>query len=194
MNQYFSPWQWTSRQNPKIATDFWAASVTIWMAAGFKSSENWLTLPFEWTSMHFSTQLFIVKALYVFSGLMGGTLSRVTALLGSGRSNRQVIWNIIFPETILLDIVRTLTDRWFEIWYFLKKILSDIVRTLISFSGHVLCGRRGDSSLHSYILFYITVLMKLFVIDVVIFEDKSSFSDLCSTSFTLVGICVADDR
>ena len=92
---------------------------------------------------------------------MGGTLSRVTALLGSGRSNRQVIWNKIFPETIL----------------------SYIVRTLISFSGHVLCGRRGDSSLHTYILLYITVLMKLFVIDVVILEDKSSFSDLCQTSF-----------
>ena len=66
--------------------------------------------------------------------------------------------------------------------------MPDIVRTLISFSGHVLCGRRGDSSLHTYILLYITVLMKLFVIDVLILEDKSSFSDLCQTSFTLVGI------
>ena len=84
-----------------------------------------------------------LSRLFVFSGLMGGTLSRVTALLGSGRSNRQVIWNMIFTETIL----------------------SYIVRTLISFSGHVLCGRRGDSSLHTYILLYITVLMKLFVID-----------------------------
>ena len=69
-----------------------------------------------------------------------------------------------------------------------EMILSDVVRSLISFSGHVLCGRRGDSSLHTCILLYIAVLMKLFVIDVVIFEDKSSFSDLCSTSFTLVGI------
>ena len=68
-------------------------------------------------------------------------------------------------------------------------ILSDVVRSLISFSGHVLCGRRGDSSLHTYILLYITVLMELFVIDVVIIEDTSSFSDLCKTFFTLVGIC-----
>ena len=133
--------------------------MTIWMAAGCKSSENWLTLPLELATMLFPTSPLLPK-LFVFSGLMGGTLSRVTALLGSGRSNRQVIWNKLFPETILPDMVRT-----------------------FSFSGHVLCGRRGDSSLHTYILLYITVLMKLFVIDVVILEDKSSFSDLCQTSF-----------
>ena len=77
---------------------------------------------------------------------------------------------------------------------FPEKILLDVVRSLISFSGHVLCSRRGDSSLHTSILLYIAVLMKLFVIDVVIFEDKSSFSDLYSTSFILVVICLADDR
>ena len=73
-----SPWQSTLRQNQKTATDFLVGSVMTWTEAGAFSSKK-------------EQQLFDAKQQPCFSGLMGGSLSRVTALLGSGRSNRQVL-------------------------------------------------------------------------------------------------------
>ena len=65
-----------------------------------------------------------------FSGLMGGTLSRVTALLGSGRSNRQVLekcWSFQLPTN--------------------------------KFTGHVLRGGRGGCSIHIDLLLCLSILI-----------------------------------
>ena len=68
-----------------------------------------------------------------FSGLMGGSLSRVTALLASGRSNRQVH-----------KLNFSITMHWND----------------FSFPGHVLCGGRGGGSLHIDLLLCLSLLIK----------------------------------